>query len=208
MTNLKQLTHEEIKKIIQVHNEWQRNYVRNYCIGIDETPEKKAIFKDASINGYVFENEVLQYIDFSGSDISRSVFINCNLSGSNFKNSRGSGAIFLYCNLMDCNFLNADLTNVVIKNTKLIHVIGDGKIIKNIDIDPYRLSPPYEQYVEYVNVAYTKDEVMMNQLQCNFNRFKHLTDSGIMGTFGNDFLPWWIKNRNIIIEHIENNPAT
>lgn len=205
MENLKQLTKEEVRIIIKKHNEWQRNYIKNYRMGIDEALEKKAIFKDVNLNGYLFENERLQNVDFSGSYISESVFINCDLSGSNFKNSLCNGVSFEYCNLMSCNFLNANLRDAVIRNTKLIHVIGDGEIIKNIDTDPYRLSPPRDRYMEYVNIAYTKDEIMMNQIQCDFDKFKQLTDSDIMNTFGMDSLSWWRRYRNIIIYNIENN---
>lgn len=112
---MKKLTQEEIKQIVEAHNDW---WYSNGKVG------KRADFSNTDLSG----------LDFSGLDLNKAIFEGANLTNTDFSGAELREADFKNADLRRTYFNGADLYGAYINCTDLSGTDFRGAILKNTNL--------------------------------------------------------------------------
>ena len=109
MQNLKKISNEELKNILELHKKWLNN----------EKGGKRADLSYVDLAGVDLTNVDLSYADLKGANLSYTKLINAKLKGTNLKDADLSYADLSCAKLINAKLINAKLIDTNLKDIDL-----------------------------------------------------------------------------------------
>ncbi|PCI01168.1 MAG: hypothetical protein COB81_07615 [Flavobacteriaceae bacterium] len=201
MSKLREISEEELKKILTDHQYWLSGIVDSkpadlsFCdlayknlrgaelnganlIGANfiEADLEKVLFKNANLANANFYNANLSNANLENANFSKANFTETNLKGANLENANLEYSVLYYSNLTDANLNNTnlegvDLSTTIIPLSSLLHAINVQSPFKQSS-SPNEIS--YSAINEIKNIL-SNEELSSKQKEKYENQIKKLT---------------------------------
>lgn len=153
-----------------------------------------ADFRETDLSGAMINNADFSWSDFRGINLSGVILSNSDLSNSDFRYAILRDANFIGTDLRGANLHGTDLSGVNlsganINDVNLHNTVGNGKEIKSMQIETYR-------------ITWTKDVLQIGCKQYTIKEWKNFTDDEI-SEIDAGALDWWEKYKTFIFTAIK-----
>jgi hypothetical protein len=186
---------EQLKEIFELHQKWLN----------DEAGGIRANLTDANLTGANLTRANLIDANLTGANLTGANLTGANLTGANLTGANLTDAYLTYANLTDTNLTGANLTGANLTRANLIDAnlidanlmdtIGNNKEIKSLQL--------FDEY----GIAYTKDRLQIGCKNHSFQEWWNFSDKEILAMDGKKALSFWKKNKEMIKNIVESNPA-
>jgi uncharacterized protein YjbI with pentapeptide repeats len=177
---MKTYTQEELKEIIELHQKWLNG----------EEGGVRANLTDTNLTCANLTYANLIYANLTGANLTGANLTDTNLTCANLTYANLTGA-----NLTNANLTGANLTCADLNGAELFSTIGNDIEIKSLQV-----------FNEY-RISYTKDRLQIGCENHSFEEWWTFSDKEILAMDGKKALSFWKKNKEMIKNIVESNPA-
>jgi hypothetical protein len=206
---------EQLKEILELHQKWLN----------DEDGGIRANLTDANLIDANLTDTNLAYVNLTRANLAGANLTDTNLTDAYLTGANLYRANLTYANLTDtnlnyanlayanltranltranltranlyrANLTGADLTRANLTRANLMDIIGNNKEIKSLQL--------FDEY----GIAYTKDRLQIGCKNHSFQEWWNFSDKEILAMDGKKALSFWKKNKEMIKNIVESNPA-
>jgi hypothetical protein len=149
----------------------------------------------ANLIGANLTDAYLYRANLTRANLTRANLTDANLTGANLTGAYLTGAYLYRAKLIDVNLTYANLIDANLTRADLMDTIGNNKEIKSLQL--------FDEY----GIAYTKDRLQIGCKNHSFQEWWNFSDKEILAMDGKKALSFWKKNKEMIKNIVESNPA-
>jgi hypothetical protein len=176
---------EQLKEILEIHQKWLN----------DEDGGIRANLTDANLIDANLTDTNLAYVNLTRANLAGANLTDTNLTDAYLTGANLYRANLTYANLTDTNLNYANLAYANLTRANLMDIIGNNKEIKSLQL--------FDEY----GIAYTKDRLQIGCKNHSFQEWWNFSDKEILAMDGKKALSFWKKNKEMIKNIVESNPA-